>query len=503
MWLSRSMPLLLALLLGLLAIDNRSLWTDEIGTWELALPHTFSQWAAGFWVHYNSDGQLPLYHAYMWAWTEAFGDREWVLRAANVPWLALALAGLQRAATGRVRAMWLLACFALNGFVWYYLNDARPYVLYVAGACWLMAGMLRLCRQGVPEADIAIGLRECLFGAVVLVGGSVLGVFWVASCMLVLVVLYPGVARQVLRAARLQWWWVALTLLAGGALLGVAVHSHLSGARANQTAVFSLAGMGYGVIELLGAAGLGPSRHTLRISVLQANPGQLVMMGMLAALSAWALADSWWRLPDRRARLAVAMAAGVPFAVMVILGVGLHWRVVGRHLSAVLPVVVLAHAAFLQHAAAHRRMGGRLVATALAFGLLGSALAVRLAPRHDKDDYRQAAAWAQQSLAAGRTVLWLADERALAYYGLATPGIGYRDSVPLRLIPFSRYPKPGLNPVMLPDDIVFSPREGVDPGRRARRLLDTGQYQRVATAAAFELYQRAPSAGGTNGRPLP
>ncbi|MBY0467405.1 MAG: hypothetical protein K2Q07_00335, partial [Burkholderiaceae bacterium] len=448
----------------------------------------------GFWVHYNSDGQLPLYHAYMWAWTEVFGDREWVLRAANLPWLVLALAGLQRAATGVVQQRWMLASFALNGFVWYYLNDARPYVLYVAGACWLTAGMLRLCRAGSTDAAVAQGLRECLLGAVVLVGGSVLGVFWVASCLLVLGLLYPAVVRRVLNAARLQWWWVGLTLLAGGALLAVAVHSHLSGARANQTAAFSMAGMGYGLIELLGAAGLGPSRHDLRISVLRSNPIQLACMGLLAALSAWAVAVTWWRLPSRT-RLAFAIAVALPLVVMVALGLVLHWRVVGRHLSAALPAVVLAHAAFLQHAAGQRHISKRLVAGALTLGLLAGALAVRLAPRHDKDDYRQAAAWAQQSLAAGRTVLWLADERALAYYGLATPGIGYRDSVPPRLIPFSRYPKPGLNPAALPDDIVFSPREGVDPGRRARRLLDTGQYRRVGEAAAFEHYQRVAPDG--------
>ncbi|MDH4481156.1 MAG: hypothetical protein QE279_00425 [Rhodoferax sp.] len=494
---ARLLPVVLALVLGLLAIDNRSLWTDEIGTWELALPPTFSKWAAGFWLHYNSDGQLPLYHAYMWVWTEVFGTQEWVLRVANLPWLVLALAGLQRATAGKVQTPWLLTSFALNGFVWYYVNDARPYVLYVAGACWLMAGMLRLCRPDSTDVALAQGLRECLLGAVVLVGGSVLGVFWVASCLLVLGLLYPQVAKQVLYAACRQWWWVALTLLMGGAMLAVAVHSHISGARANQTAAFSVPGMGYGLIELLGATGLGPSRHDLRISVLQSNPAQLVLMALLAALSAWAVAASWWRLPTRRTRLAFAIAAGLPFVVMVILGLVLHWRVMGRHLSAVLPVVVLAHAVFLQHAAGQRSLGSRLVAGTLALGLLTSAVSNRLAPRHDKDDYRLAAAWAQQSLAAGRTVVWLADERALAYYGLAVPGIGYRDSVPLRLIPFSRYPKPGLNPAQLPDDIVFSPREGVDPGRRARPLLDTGQYKQVAKAAAFVHYQLAVPNGST------
>lgn len=495
--------LLFGVALALAAIDNRSLWTDEIGTWELTLPTSFAAWATGFGSHYNSDGQLPLYHAYMWAWVQLFGDHEWTLRAANLPWLLVAVAGLHRLAEGGLKFRWLLTAIGINAFLWYYLNEARPYVLYIAGAFWMLAGMRRMCRTTLSAAESKAALHEFLFGSVVLIGGSILGVFWIGSCVLTVALLYRPSAIQIMRDARKQWGLVVLATVLGGGFIAIAVNSHFSGARAAQTAAFSVAAMGYGIFELLGAAGLGPSRHDLRSTLLTADRLQLVLMAILAALSATAVLLSWWRLPARRLRLAVALAAGLPLVAMVALGVVLHWRVVGRHLGALFPLIVLGHAAFLGQAFADRkRLLPSLVAAGLLMGLAASALSVRWAPRHGKDDYRQAAAWTQEALRQGRSVLWLADERALAYYGLATPGPGYKDTVAASLTPFSRYPKDGLANAQWPDEIVFSPREGVDPGRRARHLLESGRYERTATTTAFDRYERLDLAkhGGTTDR---
>lgn len=494
--------LAMALLLGLLAIDNRSLWTDEIGTWDLTLPATFAAWLSGFLHHYNSDGQIPLYHAYMWAWVRVFGESEWVLRAANVPWLALAIAGLLRAAPGQPVRRGLLLAVGCNAFIWYYVNDARPYILYVAGACWLTAGMLNLARvpaeaaaasapaQAVATADKA--LREALLGAVVLVGGSVLGSFWIASALLALVLFRRAQALALWRAMLRQWPIVLLAIGAAAVLLGVAIHSHLSGARASQWASFSLAGMGYGFIELLGAAGLGPSRNELRVKLAGADPLLLVMMGTLACLSAAAVVLGFLQVRNTRLRAALVLAAGLPLLVMLLLGVVLHWRVVGRHLSALLPLLLLAQAIFIAGLFDPAcRKPWRALALILLAGLLLSALAVRWMPRHGKDDYRQAAQWAKQAIAAGQSVVWIADERGLAYYDLAVPGIGYRDSTSRQLIPFSRYPARAAD-TPWPDVLIYSPREAVDPYRKARWLLDTGRYAVAARATAFELYRLQP-----------
>ncbi|MDT7835874.1 hypothetical protein [Aquabacterium sp. OR-4] len=492
----------LAALVGLLAIDNRSLWTDEIGTWELTLPGSFTAWLTGFLRHYNSDGQIPLYHAWMWAWVHLFGEAEWVLRAANLPWLALAAAGLLRAcAEPRLRGC-LWPALGANAFIWYYLNDARPYILYLAGASWFTAGMLNLGRLPHGPALAADGsvrqaadraLREALLGAVVLVGGSVLGSFWIASAALALVLFRRQAAWLMWQSALRQWHWVLLAVLAAALLLGLAIHSHLSGARASQWASFSLAGMGYGFIELLGAAGLGPSRNDLRQHLARADAVQMVLMLAAACATAAGVVLGLLQVRGARARWALLLGAGLPLLVMVLLGLLLHWRVVGRHLSAVLPLIVLGHALFLRRALdAAAAWPLRLLALLMLAGMLASALGVRWLPRHDKDDYRQAAQWAAQETAAGRSVVWLADERALAYYGLAVPGIGYRDSTARTLIPFSRYPARAAD-TPWPEVVIFSPREGVDPYRKARGLLDSGRYQITARATTFELHRLVPA----------
>jgi hypothetical protein len=64
----------------------------------------------------------------------------------------------------------------------------------------------------------------------------------------------------------------------------------------------------------------------------------------------------------------------------------------------------------------------RAVTIAL-FGMLAiSSFELRFLPRHAKDDYRGAAALAQQAVSGGRSVWWSADPEAGRYYGLGFHG---------------------------------------------------------------------------------
>lgn len=489
--------LLLTLVLGALAIDGRSLWTDEIGTWELTQYPSWSEWSHAFWHHYNSDGQLPLYHAYMRVWVMLAGDGEWALRAANLPWLALALAGLTRIRIPDLPRAWVLVAAISNAFVWYYVNDARPYLMYAAGASWLTAGMFSFALSQSQPQEVDKGLREFLFGAVFLIGGNVLGVFWILSCLMALALLYPSLFKVVLASLLRQKGWAVGGIGVCLVIFGIAVHSQLSGARASQAAEFSLAGVAYGLIELLGAAGLGPSRNDLRIDVRAADKLQMALMLGLALVAALALLRSWLAVRDGRLRLMILCAAGLPLLLMLAAGMLLHWRVVGRHLSAMLPIVLLGFGAFF-HLSLSGRGGAvwRGIGALLLLGLLASALSMRWQPRHLKDDYRQAAAWARAALEQGHSVLWIADLRGLRYYGLLQAREDGSSRPLPGIIPFSRYPEIALSQPY-PAVVIYSPREGVDPGRLARPVLDSGRYTKTATAPSFELYTQ----GGV--RPAP
>ncbi|MFN3861653.1 MAG: hypothetical protein ACK4R2_09310 [Roseateles sp.] len=475
--------------LAALTIDQRSLWTDEIGTWSISVANGPLDWAQRFWHHHNSDGQIPLYHLAMYLWTQAFGSSELALRWANVPWLLIALLGLHRLRLqGALR--WLtIAVFCLHPLVWYQLNEARPYILHLAGACWLLAGCVNLDLATQPD-DLDASWREVLIGTFLLVGSSALGAFWILGALLVLAIWNHRALLALIGSARRQLGFTAL-LLGGCALcIIVAAHSHLSGARASLAASFSVGGLIYGGIELLGAAGLGPSRHQLRSQIRLSDPIQLGLMFAAATLALTCVGLAWRRLATGRARAMTAIALLVPIAALAGVGLLLHWRVVGRHLSGALPLLCLALAYFLRGAWRDQQLAARVLAAALILTLTASSIAIRLADRHGKDDYRQAAAWAQAALREGKTVLWLANERAIGYYRLSgwTPdGIA---GLPPGLIPFTHYPARAGAGQPAPDVVIYSPREGVDPDDLARPVLRTGGYRLTQTAIAFELYRK-------------
>ncbi|MFG6443425.1 hypothetical protein [Roseateles sp. LKC17W] len=487
----RYLPILLlvTLAVGALAIDQRSLWTDEIGTWSTAVANGPMDWALRFWHHHNSDGQIPLYHLFMYLWTQAAGTSELALRLANLPWLLLALLGLHRL---RLEApvRWLaIGIFCLHPLVWYQLNEARPYLLHLAGACWLMTGCINLL-QAQREDDTDTSWRELLIGSFLLIGSSALGAFWIFGALAAFIACNRPPLMSLIGAARRQPGFTLLLLLGCALIITVAAHSHLSGARASLAASFSVGGLVYGFIELLGAAGLGPSRHDLRTQLRLADPTQLGMMFAAAVLLACCLLAAWRGLKGARPRCFAAISLLLPIAMLAAVGLLLHWRVVGRHLSGALPLLCLAMACFAHKAWQEKQLIARGLAAAMLLALAASTLAIRVADRHGKDDYRQAAQWARAALQEGKVVLWLANERAIGYYRLAgwTPD-GIVD-MPAKLIPFTHYPAYKATGAPAPDIVIYSPREGVDPSGLARPLLQTGAYTRTDTAIAFELHQK-------------
>ena len=119
---------LLAVLVPLIAIDGRSFWIDEFGTWRITQHAGIREWALAFVNHPNSDGQMPLYHFYMFWWVKAFGGSELAMRLANLPLFATLCIAIGLApVSARLRLIWL-AVITLHAFLWYYLNEARPYL---------------------------------------------------------------------------------------------------------------------------------------------------------------------------------------------------------------------------------------------------------------------------------------------------------------------------------------------------------------------------------------
>lgn len=483
---SRSTLVLLAVVLACLSIDGRSLWTDELGTWALTQSPTWTDWITSLWHHYNSDAQMPLFNAYMRAWTMAFGDAEWIMRASNVLWLILMLWGLSRMRIPGVGSHWFVLVAVLNAFVWHYLNEARPYMMLVAGASWAACGVFRIALSDKQDKAIDTGLKEFLFGSVLMVSGTILGAFWILSSMVAVGLCYPANFMATLKSAWRHKRWVLLALLVGGSLLINAVHANLSDASAGQTGGVSLGGMAYGLMELLGAAGLGPSRNELRTHPSGVPKFQLAGMLLLSTIAGLACVSAWWQSGAAQHRVALLLGAALPLLGLVAAGIVLEWRVVGRHFSALLPIIVVAMACFLSSAFSKTNPAWRFAAWALILGWAASSLSIRWADRHLYDDYRQASQWAQQSLAQGRSVLWIADSYGLRYYHLTRNR--QAEAIESEVITFHQFPEASRQ-TPWPQVVIFSPRDGVDPLRLARPVLDSGRYKATATATTFIRYE--------------
>ncbi len=111
-------------------------------------------------------------------------------------------------------------------------------------------------------------------------------------------------------------------------------------------------------------------------------------------------------------------AVAVPLLVVLAAGVSGQMRLLGRHLTPLLPFLLVLLAVGLTNCLTALSARRKLIGWAALVLLLLSALEIRFAPRHRRDDYRSAADIARQAQAAGEHVWWLADVSTGLYYGV-------------------------------------------------------------------------------------
>ncbi len=493
-----SLGVLAVFLTAFLAIDDRSLWVDEFYTWILTQHDNFAQWWDGFQRHRESDNQQPLYHFSMYFWCSLFGTSELALRSANVLFFAIAVWGiLQAPLRFRLRALWI-AFFSLNAFTWFYLNEARPYLMFVAGASLMCTGWLHVAvaRNGATGSSTRKGLALFSGGCVLLAGANILGLLWVASAGLTILFLYKGRMTTLLRATSEIWWWVLGCLLAGTVIVLVASSSFIGGVRVAPMG-FSLQAMGYGVIELLGMAGLGPGRNDLRAGL--ESTGYLVLVPMILASLVAGIAVL---LASRRAPAGylgpACFALLAPLLCVVLIGELLDMRFLGRHLAVLLIPVTLAYATAFETFEFRLSLRSALLA-ALATSLLMSTLMIKYARRHHKDDYASAIQSASKRLRRGETVWWVAENAGAAYYGLIPisgiikrSALGKKSEVsigterPNLLISFSR--RSSVSEDLGAPNSIFLSKRYFDKAGFVARFVQENDYRKIDEMPGFTVF---------------
>jgi hypothetical protein len=171
----------------------------------------------------------------------------------------------------------------------------------------------------------------------------------------------------------------------------------------------------------------------------------------------------------------------LPFTIVLAAGAAGHMRLVGRHLTPLLPYLLAFMAVGLAQLLGVSEIGKKLLAYAAVSLLLFSSLEIRLAPRHRRDDYRTAAAIAQQAIKSGQRIWWLADVSTGLYYlvSLGTPAVTTWPDLTW--------------PIVTPDLVVLSKPDIYDSSGDERAYLARNDFKVMTTLPAFEIYVRSPA----------
>ena len=480
---SRFLPwfALLAAVVPAVAISAQSLWIDEAQTALKVIPPTIQGcWDALSFEH-SSNLQLPLYILYAWTWARAFGVSEVALRAANIPFFFLgfyAIWHFLRARPALRNAVALL--YFIHPFVWFYLGEARPYIMQLSGAL-LVGGAVFSATVGDEGRYSAKWWWLLAAGMAILMSAAMLGVPWgmaAAGALACKAECRKSIRRQgIVPLAVLAAWLTVLASYYAWTIKENASAAPISMTRYSVGAIF---------YELFGFMGLGPGRNTLRSSSIQAVRQYLAPLLLLAALMALgmvaAMRQRFWLTFSQLRALVLAPAA----VILLLLVAGeLHQnRLLGRHFTPFFPLVLLAQAVIVLVLWQSASRFNRMLAVLLVAMLLVSSIEVRFAARHEKDDYRDAVAAAKKELAQGQVVWWIAAVEGAWYYGL--PVTWQTTEAGSAVWSLSLPTSPGAPP----DDIFLSKVDLFDPKHDVVPYLRDHHYRQVAEWPAIIQWEK-------------
>lgn len=416
--------MLLSFLLLSLALSTGSIWTDEARTW-LFVNTPFGDMVQQITKTSGSEAQMPLYLILHWCFAQVFGVSELALRLPNLIWSFIALWSMM-AVSRIVKLPWLPLLLAVSPFAWFYMDEARPYMMQVAGASLMLFALLKLYSKGEGGAK-----EPLLFviGAWITCGASMLGA---VPCGASAIVFAWWVLKGKVRLQRDGWivlFFGCFTLLLLGGYYALTLSRGAAGARQWDAGIGSIL---FAFYELLGFLGLGPGRLEIR-NLAKAGTSSLVaamwlwlpLIGILVfaygvllvkAIAKWRNWGSGW-LPAM-AFVVVATSGG-----LLTLSLMVNWPFWGRHLAPLLPflVLIIGFVAGLPGFWNSQRWLPLLIGCVWLF----SAIGIRWFPHQAEDDYRRAALVAEENLKDGKLVWWAADEPSLWYYGVPISGGSY------------------------------------------------------------------------------
>jgi hypothetical protein len=168
----------------------------------------------------------------------------------------------------------------------------------------------------------------------------------------------------------------------------------------------------------------------------------------------------------------------IPLTVVSLFAALAPFRLLGRHVTPLAPVLVL----LLAHAAASPAKWwlNRLFIVLWFI----SALMLRFHPRHYRDDYRDAAVKARAALDHGQRVWWAADSAGAEYYKLPLTEVEAPNSA------LKAANRRNFSELSRPEIVILSKPDLYDFSGALQTFLDTNHYELVRTLPAFTIWSR-------------
>ena len=497
----------------LVAVGNDSFWIDEFWNAYFASLDTVGGLYKALREPYGS--QTPLHFVYGYLWAQVAPTSEFGLRLSNLPLFVLGQASLFWAVRDYPKPMAyaMLLVSALHPMVWQYANEFRPYIMMYAGAEMLLAYLLHIeaARQN-NRAPSDLGSMIFVVGGILLFGASLLGVFWVVAACAYVLNFRHGYSQPVGSSSRLTFLCVTVFIASTGLLAAYYISSLLQGAGGSRLSGPTLSSMLFAAYEMLGLSGIGPGRldlrdggaATLRPYGLGLTAALILVLVTLAA----GLREARNALGYRALGLMLVLGA-FPIAVVVAAGFVMHWRFLGRHMIATLPLLnllfALGLAKFWRERPRRYSFGRVWIPVLLLAAFVASSLSFRFADRHRKEDYQSATRIAKQELTAGKRVWWVADVLGAKYYGV--PGeFDYIGELTNKHKPYECVDRPGVQSVgeasaeclvklAKPDLVIFSRPETFDQSGVIAAYLQSRSFVKVRDLAAFTVWRPASETG--------
>lgn len=434
------------------------------------------------------ESQMPLYLFYLWGWDKLCGHGEWSLRLAALPWVvpgvAAFLYSLRRVGRGGLA---IILVTGSSAFLWYYMNEARLYAMQAGVSCLIFAALAMLYKhQSLPERSRPWFLI-LVVGLLLLSAISIIGMIWTSAAVVAAWSLFPATTLK-------EWVWqyrkscaviVGLLGLLGSYYLWTVAH----GARATALGTTNWQTVGFVFYEQLGFTGLGPGRAQLR------EQGVRSLVPYLPSLCLYALAAGMvllaglkvaWKSSVRDRALWILAGIAIPVAFLFATGVLRHFRVLGRHLTPLIPIWLCLLGLGVDWLWRRGRAGRTVVLVFFGFSL-ASAVEVRWASRHVKDDYRSAAAFCRAVLKSGQSVWWNASPEGAIYYGLALSVDPKETGKAIQVL----NPTAGaLAELPVPDFVATSKPDIHDQGLGVVNFLTQSHYQPKTNFPAFIIWRR-------------